>query len=108
MKRIALTLILVFTAASLFAGGKECEMKQHAAKSVELTGTLVKVADGDATKTVFRVANSDRTYTVCDKTKRAVLDLGNGGKDTLRIKGKVVSCSDSNSEELVIETAKKI
>jgi hypothetical protein len=108
MKRIALALVLVFAATSLFAGGKECNIKQHAAKSVELTGTLVRVADGDHTKTVFRVANSNQSYTVCEKTKSSVLKLGNDGKDTLWIKGKVASCSDSNSEELVIETAKKV
>jgi hypothetical protein len=108
MKRIALSLVLVLVATSLFAGGKECNIKEHAAKSVELTGTLVRVAGGDHAKTVFRVANSDQSYTVCEKTKSSVLKLGNDGKDTLWIKGKVVSCTEGKGEELVIETAKKI
>ena len=88
MKRMAMVVIVLFTAASLFAGGKECQMKAHAAK------------------TVFRVANSDQTYTVCEKTKSSILSLSNGG--TLHIKGKVVSCSESHGEELMIESAKKI
>jgi len=108
MKRIVLTLVLVFTAASLFAGGKECDMKAHAAKSVELTGTLVRVTTGDHATTVFRVANSDQSYTVCEKTKSAVLNLGNEGRTTLRIKGNVVNCTEGKGEELVITEAKKI
>jgi hypothetical protein len=105
MKRIALTLIALFTAASLFAGGRECDMKSHAAKNVELTGTLVRTT-GEHAKTVFRVADTGQSYTVCDKTKSSVLKMGNEGKDTLRIKGKVVSCTEG--EELVIDEAKKI
>src|SRR6266496_4202291 len=104
MKRMAMVLILLFTAASLFAGGKECDMKAHAAKNVELTGTLARTGDGDAAKTVFRVANSDQSYTVCEKTRSSILSLtGN-----VHIKGKVVSCSESHGEELMIESAKKI
>ena len=106
MKRMAMVFIVLFTAASLLAGGKECQMKAHAAKNVELTGTLARTGDGDAAKTVFRVANSDQTYTVCEKTKSSILSLSNGG--TLHIKGKVVSCSESHGEELMIESAKKI
>jgi hypothetical protein len=104
---MAMVLIVLFTAASLFAGGKECQMKAHAAKNVELTGTLVRTGDGEAAKTVFRVANSDQSYTVCEKTKSSVLKLSNDGA-TLRIKGKIVTCSESDSEELMIESAKKI
>ncbi len=105
MKRMAMVLIVLFTAASLFAGGKECDMKKHAAKSVELTGTLLRTGDGDEAKTVFRVAGSDQSYTVCEKTKSSVLKLSNDGA-TLHIKGKVVSCGEG--EELMIESAKKI
>ena len=105
MKRMAMVLILLFTAASLFAGGKECQMKAHAAKNVELNGTLVPGTDGSH-PAVFRVANSDQTYTVCEKTKSSILKLSNSG--TLHIKGKVVSCSESNGEELVIESARKM
>jgi hypothetical protein len=102
MKRMVLTLIVLFTAASLFAGGKECKINKSASRNVELTGTLVSGAE----HAVFRVANSDKTYTVCEKTKNAVLQLGNEGKDTLRVKGKVVSCGEG--EELLIESATKI
>ena len=96
MKRLAMVLIVLFTAASLFAGGKECNAKS--AKSVELIGTLAN--------NVFRVANSDKSYTVCEKTKASVLKLSNSG--TLQIKGKLVNCGEGDGEELVIESARKI
>jgi hypothetical protein len=102
MKRMVVTLIVVLFAVSAFAGGgKECNLKTGA-KNVELTGTLSKV---DEDKTVFRVANSDQTYTVCHKSKAAVLKLGNDGS-ALRVKGKVVSCGEG--QELMIESGQKI
>ena len=106
MKRLALTLIVLFVATSLFAGGKECEMN-HNAKHVTLTGMLVRTGDGDAAKTVFRVAGSDQSYTVCEKTKASILGMSNSASN-LRIKGKVVKCSDTDHEELMIESAQKI
>jgi hypothetical protein len=102
MKRLAMVLIVLFTAASLFAGGKECNTKS--AKTVELTGTLASLGSGDEAKTVFRVSNSDQSYTVCEKTKASVLKLSNTG--TVQVKGKLVACGDG--EELVIDSAKKI
>jgi hypothetical protein len=104
MKRMILMLIVLFTATTLFAGGKECDMKKHA-KAVELTGTLIRTGDGDDAKTIFKVANSDQTYDVCEKTKNSILKLANEGA-SLQIKGKVMNCSEG--EELVIETANKI
>jgi hypothetical protein len=99
MKHLALTLVLLFTAGSLAAGdGKHCDMSK-AAKAVTLTGTL----DGRT----FHVANSDKTYTVCEKTKNAVLKLGANGA-TIEVKGKLMSCDESDGEELVIEDAKKV
>jgi hypothetical protein len=95
-------LIFVLAATTLFAGGKECELK--AGKSVELNGTLVTTGSGDAEKTVFRVANSDKSYSVCEKTSNAVLKLSNSG--SLHVKARVVSCG--SGEELLIEDAKKI
>jgi len=106
MKRLALMLIVLFTAATLFAGGKECDMKKHEAKKVELTGTLAQIGTGDDAKTVFRVANSDQSYNVCEKTKSSILKLSNEGS-TLQVKGKVMSCGD-HGEELMIESAKKV
>jgi len=103
MKRLAVTLIVLFLATSVFAGGKECQIK--AAKSVELTGTLATADDGETT--IFRVANSDKSYTVCHETKASVLKLGTSG-NTLKVKGKLVSCDESKGEELVITEAKKI
>jgi hypothetical protein len=101
MKRLALVLVVLFTAATLFAGGKECEMKaKHAAKKVELTGTLAK---GEGTHGVFR-ASSGQSYNVCEKTKAAVLKTAGDG--TVRVTGKLMSCGDG--EELIIESAKKM
>jgi hypothetical protein len=104
MKRLIMVLVVLFTAASLFAGGKECAIK--GAKTVALTGTLASIGSGAEAKTVFRVADSDTSYTVCEKTKSSVLKLKDSGR--LQIKGKLVSCSDSDSQELVIESARKI
>jgi len=103
MKRFALALALVFAATSLFAGGKECNVSKTASKKVDLTGTFALVGSGDEAKTVFRVADSDRSYTVCHKSKADVAKLSN---TTVRVTGKLVSCGDG--EELVIEEAKKI
>ena len=104
MKRLSMFLVVLFTAVSVFAGGKYCQEKAAAAKSVELTGTIAPAADS-AHKAVFHVANSDRSYTVCEKTKSAVLRLADG-KSTVHVKGKVVSCGDK--EELLIESANRI
>ena len=102
MKRLILILIVVFAAGSLFAGdGKSCDT--HKTKAVKLTGTLSSVGDA----TVFRVANSDKSFTVCHKTKAELTKLGADGA-TLQVTGKIVSCDEAAGEELVIETAKKI
>jgi hypothetical protein len=103
MKRLVLILIVLFTAATLLAGdGKSCGIKKSG-KSVSLTGTI---ADGGEGKTLFRVADG-KTFTVCEKSKADVAALGaNGAK--LRVTGKVMSCDDSEGQELVVETAKKI
>lgn len=104
MKRMAMILIVLFTAATLFAGaGKECDLKS--AKTVSLTGTIVKTGSGDEAKTVFQVANGGATYTVCDETKASILKLTGSA---VQVKGKIVKCSDSDTEELVIQSAKKI
>jgi uncharacterized protein YdeI (BOF family) len=103
MKRLAMVLIVLFTAATLFAGGKECEMKAHKAKKVALTGTLAQADGTDGSHPVFR-ASSGESYKVCDKTKSAVLKTASDG--TVKITGKVVSCGDG--EELMIESAKKM
>ena len=102
MKRVVMVLIALFTAATLFAGGKECDTAK--AKKVSLTGTIATVGSGDAAKTVFRVANSDQSYTVCEQTKASVLRLSNSG--SVAIKGKLVACGEG--QELVIDEAKKI
>jgi len=106
MKRLALilTLILAFAATSAFAGGKSCDMKAHNAKSVSLTGTIATNADG--TK-IFRVADTGKTLTICHKTAESVLKEGENGAKVW-VKGKVMSCDETDGEELVIETAKRV
>lgn len=104
MKRLILILIVVLAAGSLFAGdGKSCDVN-HKAKSVKLTGTL---AAGAGDTQVFRVANSDKSYTICHKSKADVAKLGADGSQ-LQVTGKIVSCDEAEGEELVIETARKI
>lgn len=100
MKRLAMFLVVLFTAATMFAGGKECNVKT-AGKAVELNGTL----RADAGKTFFHVASSNTDYAVCEKTKQAVLDIGTDGKP-VHVKGKVVSCGEKT--ELLIESANRI
>jgi len=102
MKRLVMVLVVLFTAATLFAGGKECEARN--AKNVELTGTIAKVGSGEAAKTVFRVANSNESYTVCEKSKASALKLSDTG--AVQIKGKLVACGEG--QELMIDEAKKI
>jgi hypothetical protein len=109
MKRLALplTLLLILGATAVFAGdGKSCNTHKTAAKSVELTGTIAQVGSGDEARTVFRVANSDQRYTVCEKTKASVLRQAAEAGATYRVSGKLVSCGDG--QELVIENAKKV
>ena len=104
MKRLILVLVVLLAATSLFAGdGKSCDAN-HKAKSVSLTGT---VAAGANDTTVFRVANSDKSYTICHKSKANVAKLGAQGA-TLQVTGKIVSCDEAEGEELVVETVKKM
>ena len=104
MKRLIFILVLVLTAGTLLAGdGKSCDAN-HKAKSVTLTGTLAPGADGAQ---VFRVANSDKSYPICHKSKADVAKLGANGA-TLQVTGKVVSCDETEGAELVVETAKRI
>lgn len=104
MKRLPLilALILVFTATAAFAGGKSCEASKT--KSVTLTGTVATNADGAK---IFRVADSNKTLTICHKTASKVLEQAANGA-TVQVKGKVVSCDETEGEELVIESAKRI
>lgn len=103
MKKAILVLVLVFIAATVYAGdGKSCDMAK-AGKSVELTGTVV--LDGD--KAIFRVADSSDQYDICHKSKASLKKLGASGK-AVRVSGKLVSCSEGEKTELMIESAKSI
>ncbi len=100
MKRLAMVFIVLFAATSIFAGGKECDMKAHKAKKVSLTGTL---AAGEGTHGIFKTSSGE-SYKVCEATKKDVLEAA--GRGTVKITGKVVSCGEG--QELMIESAKKI
>ncbi|HVG22936.1 MAG TPA: hypothetical protein VND45_02180 [Thermoanaerobaculia bacterium] len=104
MKRVPLILMLILalTATSAFAGGKACEAAK--AKSVSLTGTIASDAEGHK---IFRVANSNKTLTICHQTAENLLKLGANGA-TVQVTGKVVSCDESAGEELVIQSAKRV
>ena len=109
MKRLVLVLAMVLVAATVYAGGdgKHCDMsKKASAKAVELTGKVV-CADGECEKATFRVADSDQSYDVCHKSKASLKALGSEGK-VVRVKGKLVSCSESEGTELMIESAQSI
>ena len=105
MKKIALILTLLLATAAFAGEGKSCNTKT-AAKAVELTGTIAQVGSGDEARTVFRVANSDQSYTVCEKTKASVLRQASEAGATYRVSGKLVSCGEG--QELVIDEASKI
>jgi hypothetical protein len=107
MKRLALVLAMVFVAATVYAGGgANCDLKAAKTKTVELTGKVV-CSDGECSKAVFRVSDSDKSYDLCDKSRASLKSLGENGK-VVRVKGKLVNCSDSEKTELVIDEAKSI
>jgi hypothetical protein len=100
MKKVVILMVFLLSVGSLFAGeGKSCDKSKHSSKSVSLTGKIVSV-DG---KQIFQVADSDKQYSVCDKSKAKVTKLAG---NTVKIKGEVVSCDDG--EELMINEAAKI
>ena len=99
MRKAVVVLVTLLVAGSLFAGeGKSCDPK-HAAKGVQLTGTI-EVQDGAR---VFRVADSDESYSICDKS---TADLAKLSGSKIRVTGKLVSCDEG--QELKIEKAAKI
>jgi hypothetical protein len=106
MKKLIYILVLAVSVGSLAANdGKGCNMKKTA-KTVELTGQLVCKGTGEDCAPVFRVANSNTTYHVCDESKVDVNALAKDTKATFRVTGKLVNCTEG--EELVIEKASKI
>ena len=105
MKRLVILLVVLFTATTLFAGGKDCALKS--AKSVELTGTVAKVGSGDDAKTVLRASNG-KSYTVCHESKADVLGVSNDGASSVKVKGKLVNCGAEGGETLVVAEAKRV
>src|SRR5687767_10160189 len=100
MKKIVILMVFLLSVGSLFAGeGKSCDKSKHASKDVTLTGKIVSVEG----KQIFRVADSNTEYSVCDKSKAKLTKLAG---DTVKIKGQLVSCDDG--QELVINEAAKI
>ena len=99
LKRFVIILMVFALSMPLFAGGKSCQMKSG--KSVELNGTLLH----DHDKNTFKVADSGKTYNVCEKTKESVLKLGSESGTPVHVKGQVVDCG--GHEELLIDSANK-
>ena len=60
---------------------------------------------GEECNPVFRVANSDNSYSICHSSKVDAKQL-TSSKGTYKVTGKLVHCTDG--EELVIEKASKI
>ena len=105
MKKLVLVVAVLLVAVSAFAGGKNC--RTDAAKSVQLTGTIACAngETGEDCARVFRVANSDTEYSICDKSKASLAKLTGAN---VRVTGKVVSCDESGGVELFVEKAAKI
>ena len=101
MKNAILFAVVLLMAVTVSAGGgKSCDRD---AKHVKLTGTIeVQQTDAGATH-VFRVADSDQSYSICDESKVELAKLDGA---TVRISGKVVNCE--KGKELVIDTAARI
>src|SRR5687768_12593360 len=102
MKRIVLILVVLLVAATAFAGeGKSCD-RNAKAKAVKLTGVIECVGD-DCAKAQLVV--DDEKYTICEKSEVKFASL-KGAKVT--VSGKLVSCGDSDGQELVIQKVSKI
>lgn len=107
MKKLIYALVLTVSVGTLVAGGdgKSCAAKSKA-KSVELTGQVVCTgAAGEDCNPVFRVANSDTSYSICHSSKISAKQL-TSAKGTYKVTGKIIHCGDG--EELVIDKASKI
>jgi hypothetical protein len=102
MRKVILVVAVLLVAASAFAGGANCQ--KDAAKAVKLAGTI-ECMNGDCTEAQL-VADAERTYTICCETSKVKLASLNGAK--VRVSGKLVKCSESGVEELVVESARKI
>ena len=106
MKKFVLVVAVLLVAVSAFAGGgKSC--KSEETKTVQLTGTVVckDGSTGEDCARVFRVANSDVEYSICDRSKASFAKLGGAN---VRVTGKVVSCDESDGVELFVEKVAKI
>ncbi len=107
MKKLIYALVLTVSVGTLVAGGdgKSCSSKSKA-KNVVLTGQVVCTgAAGEECNPVFRVANSETSYSICHSSKVDANEL-TSSKGTYKITGKLIHCGDG--EELVINKASKI
>ena len=104
MKRLMVVAVFLLAASVVFAGGDGKSCKRGDAEAVKLTGTIA-CAEGSGADCarVFRVANADTQYSICDKSK---VDLASLDGAQVQVSGKIVSCEDG--KELFIDTASKI
>ena len=101
MKKMMLLVLVLLVAGSVLAGeGKSCDRQ---AKAVKLTGTIEVQAGADGDARVFRVADSDQSYSICDKSTADLAELSGA---TVRVSGKLVACD--KGQELVIDKAARI
>jgi hypothetical protein len=99
MKKLMLLVVVLLVAGAVFAGeGKSCD--RNAAKNVQLTGTI-ESGEGDAR--LFRVADGDRAYTICEESTADLAKLG-GAK--VKVTGKLVACGGGT--ELLIDKVAEI
>lgn len=101
MKKTLMFVVVLLVAMTVSAGeGKSCDRE---AKNVKLTGTVEVQETADGKTHVFRVADSDKSYSICNESKVEVAKL-NGA--TVKVSGKLVNCD--KGKELVIDSAARI
>ena len=110
MKKTALALAFLLSAASLLAGeGHGCDMHaKNAAKTVEMTGKIFcKAGSGESCERMFQAATKDaQAVAICHGSKADLAKLGDNVN--VKVKAKMVKCEDDGKDVLFIEEASKI
>ncbi len=113
MKKVAIILSLLLCTGIVFAGehgscdmhhaenGKACNMQKG--QTASLTG---QIFTKDNTR-YFKVANSDKTYPICEHSTAALDKLGENVD--VKVTARVIDCADHKGQEtLYISKAAKI
>ncbi|HSP16632.1 MAG TPA: hypothetical protein VLV78_17940 [Thermoanaerobaculia bacterium] len=107
MKKTALALAFLLSAASLLAGeGHGCDMNAKG-KTVEMTGRIFCKTAGDGScERMFQASAKDATpVAICHESKP---DFAKLGDVNVRVKAKMIKCEDDGKDVLYIESAEKI